>query len=419
VVHSIPIKPSPESISDVSKQELSQKDETPLHVEPQQPSLVITTNDNNDTVDPCEGYQGVLLIDRGDDGAAATTLLFLYVINFLIYADMYQLLPWVHLNNFSHRVYDHTVHGDHVQPPQQVEMLSGMITKSENIGITSCSKKQLVGPVIGRRPRPFNYTVNGTGVWNSYFEPISAFSPTHQCHKPKPLLVFNLKELTALHYRWPYAVRSWYYIDCAQPSPGKNGYFQWYGNMRRRGHEKVAKYFKPLPWLMEKVELANPTTNCLAMHARFTDKSGNRAIVSLADYLPYAQAFVDLHPKDSDAVIYLATDSSETLRNISISWPAHVAARVKTQPSVLRSSNETAVFDLGASSHHRTNTEVLVDVYAMAKCTAFLHGRSAVSEAVFYVNVNLHNRSVDLEDPRKPTVKQFKAMLGGEEAAVK
>ncbi len=76
----------------------------------------------NNSGDPCDGYQGVLMIDRGDDGAAATTLLFLYVINFLMYADMYNLLPWVHFSNVSHRVYDHAVHGENI-PSQHVQML--------------------------------------------------------------------------------------------------------------------------------------------------------------------------------------------------------------------------------------------------------------------------------------------------------
>ena len=55
------------------------------------------------------------------------------------------------------------------------------------------------------------------------------------------------------------------------------------------------------------------------------------------------------------------------------------------------------ILDDSRDGHHRTNTEVLVDILAMAKCNWFLHGLSAVSEAVFYWNGNLHYRSVNLE----------------------
>ena len=38
------------------------------------------------------------------------------------------------------------------------------------------------------------------------------------------------------------------------------------------------------------------------------------------------------------------------------------------------------ILDDSRDGHHRTNTEVLVDILAMAKCNWFLHGLSAVSE---------------------------------------
>jgi hypothetical protein len=59
--------------------------------------------------------------------------------------------------------------------------------------------------------------------------------------------------------------------------------------------------------------------------------------------------------------------------------------------------NETAAFDLGVSPH-RTNVEALTDVLALSKCTFLLHGLSAMSEAVLYLNPGLVARSINLED---------------------
>ena len=77
--------------------------------------------------------------------------------------------------------------------------------------------------------------------------------------------------------------------------------------------------------------------------------------------------------------------------------------------SILRSDSKKSVFQL--YSHHQTNTEVLVDILALSKCTFFVHGFSAVSEAVTYLNFpTLHDNGVDLEQHeqnRPPTPKQF------------
>ena len=66
---------------------------------------------------------------------------------------------------------------------------------------------------------------------------------------------------------------------------------------------------------------------------------------------------------------------------------------------MVRSTNTTAVFDLGVS-HHRTNQEVLVEILALRRCHALIHGHSAVSEAAIRTspNAQLHWTAVGLED---------------------
>merc|ERR1712232_226586 len=56
----------------------------------------------------------------------------------------------------------------------------------------------------------------------------------------------------------------------------------------------------------------------------------------------------------------------------------------------------TASFDLGGISHHTTNIEALTDILIISKyCTYLLHGWSAMTEAVFYLNPSFiyENRS--------------------------
>ena len=436
-VLSIRLGNDPTSISFVSTSNEATTFDTGTLIGSSQKELVKSITSSHTTKgneDPCDGYIGVLLIDRGDVGAAATTLFFIYVVNYLIYAEMYNLLPWIHFNNVSHRVYDMVEHGglgvrSEISlgdgSPRIItvkNMLTGLTIQHKEMGIKSCKKQQLAAP---QNKTPLTEvsvaaTVYGNGVWESYFEPVSHYSPiSNPCKSPKPLVQFTPSDVASMHYRWPLAVKAWHYPDCFRPHPKRvvGGYHKWYEPQRKRGHEIVTKYFRLLPKLQELVEVANPTTvtttalgqtrksNCLAMHVRYTDKSGNRKKVPLEEYMPYAKAYLDGNFGD---YIYLATDSGETMSTMKAKWPDIAAkpSRIRTQPATLLSNNETAVFDL-VISHHRSNTEVLVDVYAMAKCNAFLHGRSAVSEAVIYLNFNMHFRSVDLEDPDKPTVQEF------------
>ncbi|KAL3910469.1 MAG: hypothetical protein SGARI_002111, partial [Bacillariaceae sp.] len=115
---------------------------------------------------------------------------------------------------------------------------------------------------------------------------------------------------------------------------------------------------------------------------------------------------------------------------IQSTWPAKILKVLHWQEGdVVRSSDSTAVFQMvGASQsntnntasaihnnagHHQTNMEVLTDILTMSKCQYLLHGLSAVTEAVHYLNPMLHNNSVNLDDPKKDliSVPQFQAMM--------
>lgn len=391
------------------------------------PSPLSSTSSTNHN--PCHGYSGVLHIQHGDKGAAGTAMFFAYVINYLRYAEQNNLLPWIHLDNVSHRVYDPVVHGG--TAARTITLQGGTIVGRKQE--FSCAKQQ-IGPIVNvtNQQGPIQVTVHGNGVWETYFKPVSDFDIyNNPCTPNDAYVTFNKQDITWMHYRSPESVRVWQYMQCSLPQVQSGKLHEWYGIMRRRAQPIVQKYFQPQPWLQQAIDEANqidtsrgPEQHCLAMHVRLTDKSGrSRALLGVDVYWPYVQAYTQAVP---EGTIFLGTDSTMTMQNITRDWPAAVVQKIRTQRGVLQSSNTTAVFDLTSDSgtgsgggHHRTNTEILIDVYSMAKCQSFLHGHSGVSEAAHYINANLHDCSVDLEDPDKPSLEQFRAMLQDEKCRLR
>jgi hypothetical protein len=106
---------------------------------------------------------------------------------------------------------------------------------------------------------------------------------------------------------------------------------------------------------------------------------------------------------------YLAMDAQNVISKMRGKW--EIEAHVKTQGDdlVVRSNSGKSVFKIG--EHHQTNTEVLTDVLAMSKCQFLIHGYSAVSELAIYLNLDLHNQSVNLEDPNHMNVEEFGALV--------
>jgi hypothetical protein len=302
---------------------------------------------------------------------------------------------------------------------------------------------------------PRIYQLYGTGVWNHYFFPVSDFVPGDVSCLNKPLIKMHYYHLNpSLLFYTPWSVKSWPYTYIPTRLLPQTTLMEWYRPMRQRGHEIVQKYFNFQPRMVELANQANPpivqTTTapihgnnasswsnyqyCLAMHVRHSDKGGsNRKRIAVESFLPYAEAY----QKAGGQRIFVATDSGQVLTTIHDTWPPRVRALVRSQgddnpihhaatggskssggtstttitttatttittttnvtSSTLRSDSKMPVFKL--YGHHRTNTEVLVDILAMSKCSFFIHGFSAVSEATIYLNFpQLHDYSIDLEN---------------------
>jgi hypothetical protein len=344
----------------------------------------------------CDGYEGVLHIQSGDSGAATGTVFFIYIINQLIYADKFNLLPWIHLNNVSKHVYDQQVHDTNTTIT--FEMMQGLTIEFTSDGYHRFGFGNYAGrpkKILEDQPlKKREYAITGTGVWNHYFEPVSEFD--FSCPE-KPLLRMHYYHLTpGMLMYCPWSVKSWPYDGLAKRLTPKTTVQEWYRPMRQRGNEIVQKYFRFRPDVRQAADDLVKDTACLAMHIRYADKAGTkRKRIPMGAFLPYAQAFL----LNGGKTIFLATDSEEVLAAIDEEWPLEVTLSILRQSNdILRSSDRKAVFVLGQRSHDRTNREVLIDILAMSKCRFFVHGFSAVSEAVIYLNFDLHEHSVDLEE---------------------
>lgn len=222
--------------------------------------------------------------------------------------------------------------------------------------------------------------------------------------------------MPGLHKCSPFGVRSWPFRGLPPDVQPHGPLQEWFYPMRYRASQIVQQYFHLQPDIRQLVDRVNPvmTTSsslssssspCLAVHIRVTDKGNGRRKVPLESFRDYINVF------DGD-IIYLATDDASVVDIVS-SWiqTKNGTTTVRYQPSAFRSTTAEPTFTVMKNNTHRTNVESLVDIYAMARCSYFVHGFSAMAEAVIYLNLQLHNRSVNLDDPGRWSVQEFSDMI--------
>ena len=356
----------------------------------------------------CEGWNGVLHIKMGDIGGAAGTIFFQFVIGQLIYAEQYRLLPWIHFDNTSNVIYDEKVHGS---GPGFDHRFKGTGRAIDIVRPDGYWRDRIPGPPKFPPADQTGYIdmhFNGTGVWNHYFEPVSLFVPGEKSCQTKPYVTLTLKQITpGIHGFVFWAPRCWryHYLPDYITKP-HIPLHEWLRPSQLLGNAAVRKYIKFRPHIIKAAEAANPHctseagNKCLGMHIRHSDKAAGRRQIPVSEFLPYAQAFVHAGGK----YIYLATDSTLVLKEISESWPIEIRSKIRSlgddqgsMDAVARSSDSQAVFDI--ASHHRTNQEILIEIKALSMCRFLVHGLSAVSESAIWLNRKLISSSVELEDP--------------------
>ena len=369
----------------------------------------------------CHSFQGILHIAAVGNESSTGAAFFTHIVNQILFAERHRLLPWIHLEpSFAPNLYDSSVH-------DQVTALKSLTISKDIIQIISHDNGgadgTFAGPLVliqsNRTTRFQDYRVQGNGIWETYFAPLSLPSDFASC-EPMPLGTLDLSQISpGLDSQAMWSVKAWRYdglpdqLWAPSSTPGPS----WYELMRRKGHEVVHKYFRFRRYLHRRAEYINPDTDtepCLAVHFRNGDKSGrHRKKVKSEKYLPYMEAFVEAGGK----VIFVASDSHRVLQYMAKNFPEGVRRTLRSQGDhVVRSTKERNSAAKGwpthsIGEHHRVNAETLVDVLAMSKCQFLLHTYSTVSEAAIYLNLELHNNSVNLEDPTRMTPDQFRRFV--------
>ena len=233
---------------------------------------------------------------------------------------------------------------------------------------------------------------------------MSGYPPDDPSCRDKPLLQLNTRSrFPGMHFCAPWAVRPWPIPSTPvglKPDAAHQTVHEWLAPMRERGANKVDKYFRPLSWMEELVEKANPTSNkkCLSIHIRLTDKRHGREKKPLHLFQYYAEAYSKASGGGS---IFVATDDGTIFDTIRSNW---TISELNYQKNVIRSSGNAAIYSTFQNETHRTNTEGIVDMYAMSRCDFFVHGFSAMAEAAIFINPALHNRSVNVDVNEKERI---------------
>ena len=402
------------------------------------------------------GRAGVLLVSGADEGAAAATVFFTYVVNHALYADHHRLLPWVNLGWLEvPRVYDPKVHlqgtngasslffygvsptaprGRHLvallRAPGERRALRGAPVRAAGLGARRRRRgpRRLRGPrlrtapaparAFRREPRPAGGAAELPGRQRRVQEPRVAPHDPPQGPLGRARLVLRPQEAARAPAR-PQPLRGALVRRPFFSSRGERRVPR-FAKHRGRAHGALAAYVRFLrdgaataraQAILGAVErgdleaaglrrLAAPARPPAAgallvgVHARGTDAADRRTVAPVGRYLPYLAAVAAAVP---GAVVYVATDDEAVADDPR--WAAlgcHVVA-----PTALRSTGDVAVFDAHAHRHHETNVEVLADILVLAHADVFVHAASAVAEAAQWLAFpRLHNRSVHLEfDP--------------------
>jgi len=336
----------------------------------------------------------IFRIQGGDAQAAFASIFFLYVVNGVQYAWYKGYVPWIDLD-------------------------------------PSWLKKTM--------PLPKNAEHN---LWEDFFDPYCANITQwiNRCNDNKLHIVQMPRSFwfpqVHIQYAWP--VRAWYYMKCPDACrrrerqvsctdhkrllcPKSNVYDrELYASWRIKGHTVASRVHRPTKRIMRQAsrvfrEFSQHSHPTLAVHARGTDKGHGRRRVDASEFGYTIISF--LHTFPDKGRVYLASEDSALIDSIISFCQKHypwndndtessdfnsstLMHRIYVRDIQTRSSNRIANFKLNDKNRLSVAKDVLIDILVMSHCEFFVHAASAVSEAVFYLNLRLHDRSVNLEFTR-------------------
>ena len=350
----------------------------------------------------CDGYDGVLLVSSVGKDAATASAFFTSILNQLLYADRNNLKPWIHLKpgESNSLVFDKAVHNLSSDTNNFVSKLTSRrpsLSAQDNV-----DQETVVTSILGN------------GIWGNYFLPVSDFVPGDRSCTDKPLFEFPEEMVRSdLVASAPWSVKAWRYDDIPDRLVWNATYplSAWLRRMRTTGNDIVKKYYHFQPFLLRRAEKVNPVPPdevCLGVHLRNSEKNGKyREKISPKAFIPYIQSFVEAGGRR----VYVASDSHKAIQFLIKNLPGNFLGSIQTQGDhVVRSTKLDWPLHY-IETHHRVNSEALVDILALSRCQLLLHGFSTLSEAAVYLNPELQDASVNLEDPDRVDPASFSILV--------
>lgn len=326
--------------------------------------LPFLNNHNNTSQHKQSKIHCNILVAHGTDKySGLATMIYIYGINFLLLAKQKNMLLWIDYKNNHNSIYFDEDH-----------------SPNENV---------------------FSY----------FFENIDPHQ-THNCsNKTSNYTILSKKEIFPdMHYNLDddQSVHAWYYHWYHHRLHRDMQYYNesWYGQQRMLASDLVSKYFRIHSDIQFNVDIfwneSLSNAYVLGVHMRGTDKAAHRRKIKPDEYMPYVFQFIDYFGTQN-ARIFLATDDEQYLqlfrKQFNINDNNYKFKDFVIMQNVVRSKGNVPIFKMRnmVRTKYELGIEVLMDIMLLSKCDWFLHSSSAVSEAVHYNNIQLHNHSIHME----------------------
>lgn len=170
-------------------------------------------------------YNGLLHIDLNDLDGGFGAVFFFETLNLLTYAEIFNLMPWVHF----------TQYGVVAEPPTDKAVF--------NVTFESLSIAYDDNSPILRSNSSLQIVFPNDGIWERYFMPVSIYKPNMNCNLP----ITRVEDFRYFHFISSWAVRAWQYTsNNVSLQPVMKYDDNWYMSNRLRGSMIINKYYKPL-----------------------------------------------------------------------------------------------------------------------------------------------------------------------------
>ena len=339
----------------------------------------------------CDGYDGILYISKGSRKADAATLFFQSMVDLLLYADLYNLYPWIHLSGDNPCCYDGNFHTN--QKNITIKQMSGTVQNTKAIGAMECTATSdgtyPGSPDFHYRLSKKSFRIQKGDIWSTYFQRIAPFPAA--CNN---LPIFELSEkqiMPDLHRCSDIAVRAWPFKGLPKQLMPRSSIKEWlWEQSREPGSRTVQKYIRPLPWIqelvLERLSQQHNGARCCAIHLQLQNKQSDKIDLGVQ----YAQAFVRAAAEHGFSLLVSTANpdeydqfSTKLVDALPLGYPISLLPLVSLEHQKLK---------------HDRNVQTLVNIYSMSHCQWLIHDYSTTAEAVVYLQPSLHHQSINIDD---------------------